>query len=393
MPGNLTPQIEARLTAIRGGAKILSPNVRAIAAYAGHTDCSLATLGFAARIDFDRLLAGTQYQVSFGQSPFAFSRGKAFEQMIAKHGYAATLELLRNNMGFKTTDVRIVNLRNRYQKNGIGLRLRADDTRSLIRQIVRESPAAPNLIDGAVLQTLIGGIPAWFEADTLAARFQGPIHAGEVKSFPVVDGRADPDKLAAALDQVSIYILLTKQLVDDVSGDASLVSSNALLITPKNVGLTPTLTQADVGKRIARIQRLLAGVPDVRSTVERVPPGLNFSKVADCDTDVNSRVDALHEIADRVGTAYAPACLGTCGNCFFCRDRTFRAGSPCLTGPQAVRLLPGVGSFRRAAELTHGAPPSLDETPVAPHLARAGRLYDAATEHLNVFPNAKDIAA
>lgn len=369
---------EARLAAIRATAPSRSPTVRALSAYAQHAECNLATLGFAASVDFDRLLAGTQYQAPFGQSPFAFSRGLAFERIIADRGYASTLELLRTTMGFAVEDAKIVNLREIYSKNREGMRLRANDTRNLIRQLITGNPSAPNLIDGAVLQTIIGGIPAFFEADALAARFGGPIHAGEVKSFPVVDGRADPDKLGAALDQVAMYILFARQLVDSLGANPDLISSLALIITPMNMRLTPTMSSIDVSSRIARNQRLLAKVPNVRDIAAAVPDTVSFGAIADKAAPEARRIDALHELADRVGTNYAPSCLSTCGNALICRERTFRACSPSLSGPQTVRLLPGVRTLQRAAELTEGAPPSADERPVAPQLAQAGRLYDAA---------------
>ena len=41
----------------------------------------------------------------------------------------------------------------------------------------------------------IGGRTAYFEADSVAAFDGGRIHVGEIKSFPKVDGRVDPDKL------------------------------------------------------------------------------------------------------------------------------------------------------------------------------------------------------
>src|SRR5262249_21181509 len=155
-----------------------------------------------------------------------------------------------------------------------------------------------------------------------------------IKSFPVVDGRAEQDKLGAALDQVAIYILLTRHLVDEVGGDASLVSPMALLITPMNVGLKPTLSVQDVTKRISRIERLLASVPDVASVIDAIPQNLTFAAVADLKADEERRVDALHDMAETVGTVYSPTCLSTCGNALFCRERAFRAGLPCVTGPQ-----------------------------------------------------------
>ena len=378
----IPPEVENRLDAIRGNARRRSPTVRALAAYASHADCNLATLGFAAGIDFDQLLVGTRYEAQFGQSPFAFSRGLAFERMIAEHGYAATLDLLRTRMGFSVSDARIINLRSAYPKNALGMGLRAEQTRLLVRQLVTGHPSAPNLIDGAVLQATIGGVPARFEADALAARFGGPIHAGEVKSFPVVDGRADPEKLAGALNQVAIYILLTKRLVDDLGGNADLVSETAMLITPMNVGLRPTISVKDVSRNVERVERILASIPDVRTIATAIPQDVTFAVVADRSADTNRRLDSLHGLADTVGTSYSPACLSTCGNAAFCRHRAFRAGSPCLVGPQAVRLLPGVLSLQRAAELTENAPASPSEAAVAPYLRRAGRLYDVSVQRL-----------
>src|SRR5262245_12681673 len=141
---------------IRGGAPQRSPNVRALAAYAEHSDCPLAALGFAAGVDFDRLLAGTQHQVAFGQSPFAFARGTAFERSLAKNGYAAVLTLLRDKLRFDPRDARIVNLRQGYPPNREGLKLRAHETRVQLTAIVRRNAAAPNLIDGAVLEAEVG---------------------------------------------------------------------------------------------------------------------------------------------------------------------------------------------------------------------------------------------
>jgi hypothetical protein len=128
---------------------------------------------------------------------------------------------------------------------------------------------------------------------------------------------------------------------------------------------------------MARIATVLARVPDAQDIADNVPANVNFGSVADATVEAARRIDALHDIAERVGTSYSPACLATCGNALFCRARAFRAGALCLTGPETVRGLPGVRSIGRAAELTDGAPATAEEAPVAAHLAKAGRLYDA----------------
>ena len=81
------------LQTIRGEAPRRTPSVRTLAAYAQHTDCNLATLGFAAGVDFDRLLKDTPYQAPFGQSPFAFARGLQFEGDVPQVRQAAIRQL------------------------------------------------------------------------------------------------------------------------------------------------------------------------------------------------------------------------------------------------------------------------------------------------------------
>jgi hypothetical protein len=81
-------------------------------------------------------------------------------------------------------------------------------------------------------------------------------------------------------------------------------------------------------------------------------------------------------LVDRVGTSYKPACLTTCGNALFCRERAVGEGLPCAMGAGAVRLLPGVATLDRAEELSRGDTPTPEEDAAAAHLARAGRLYD-----------------
>lgn len=364
-------------TDLRGGAPRRSPTVRVLAAYSGHTDCNLATLAFGASVDMDKLLVSTPFQVQFGQSPFAIGRGEQFERSMRADGYSRTLELLRNKMNFAVTDAKIENLRGRYQLNRHGMTLRAHDTRVLIEKIVARDPYAPNLIDGAVLTATIAGQQAFFEADAIAAKFDSPIHAGEVKSFPVVDGRPDPDKLGSALDQVAVYILLTQDLVDRVGGNPDdAVSMTAMLIAPKNVGLAPTLEIQDVTNRVRRVRGLLRQTVPMLEIAAGLPTGI-FGQIADTNADAGARLDLLDSVAEKVGTRPKSGCLSTCGAARYCRARSVAAGSPVIGGDQIVRLLPGVSSLPRAAELARGAPPTAIEAPVAGQLVRASRLYAA----------------
>jgi hypothetical protein len=374
-----TANLQERLDAIRGNAPRRSPTVRALATFSQHSDCRLASVAFAAGVDLDRLLAGTRLAVPFGQSPFALARGNAFENLLRKDDYAAFFTLLCGLPGFPAGDARAVNLRVGFPRGPDVMERRARATADLVRQIVRGEPGAPVLIDGAVLAATVGGRPAHFEADAAAALAGGLLRVAEVKSFPKVDERVDPEKLGAALDQAAVYILLARALVAELGGDAERrVPARALLVTPRNVGLTPTLSEKDVGPRVHRAQQTLAAVPSAADVAAAVPAGLSFGPVADTGLAERRRLDVLHDLADGVGTAYRPSCLSSCGNARFCRERAFTAGAPCLAGPAAVRLLAGIATIGRAAELSGGATPRAAEAPAAAALERAGRLYDTA---------------
>jgi hypothetical protein len=361
-----------------GKAPTRTPTVRALAAFSGHTTCPTATLAFAAGVDLDQLPTGTAYEMPFGASPFHFSRGETFEALVKRDRYGLLLALLRDQLGFAVVDAKVVDLRSAYPKNTAGLRLRAHETKRLLADIARQDPDAVNLIDGAVLSTKIGGRDAYFEADSLSARFGGQLYVGEIKSFPVVDERADPEKVGSALDQASMYAHLTCETVTAVGGDESIVAREALLITPKNVGLTPTMSVVSIAKRMARVRKLLAAAPNIEQLMTKLPVGAGFADACEEGGDESSRLEAIHTVLDTVGNHYTPDCLKDCGLARVCRERAFQAGAPTLVGAKAIRTLPGVSSLSRAEELASGAPPAASERAAAEQLARAERIYDRA---------------
>jgi hypothetical protein len=373
-PSNASLQ---RLARLASKAPRRPADVRMLARFAANGDCRLATLGFAARVDFDRLLRGTRFEAPFGQSPFAFRRGTRFEGRLHENGYAPLLDLFRTHLGYGAADAGVVDVREGFEKSYQGMTARAQHTELLVRKIVKGAKDAPNLIDGAVLTRVVGGIRAFFEADAVAARFEEPIHVGEVKSFPTVDGHADPEKVGAAVSQVAIYILLLRDLVGKVGGLPELVSSNALLITPLNTGLRPTLTMKAVGREVDRAHRILARAPDATQIAAALPDGLpTFAAVADEAAPERARVAAVSRLADEVGTTYRPVCLSACGLSRLCRYRAASAGEPARVGASLVRLLPGVRSLDRVGELVDGATALPEERPVAEQLVQAARLRE-----------------
>jgi hypothetical protein len=56
----------------------------------------------------------------------------------------------------------------------------------------------------------VAGQAVYLEPDLIAFRSQGRFHVVEVKSFAVIDGQADPSKVAAASIQSAVYVLAVR---------------------------------------------------------------------------------------------------------------------------------------------------------------------------------------
>lgn len=373
------PAAGVTLERIRGRAKEARPSVRRLAAFANVHSCPTAAVAFAARVDTNRALIGTALEMPFGQSPFAIGRGLAFEGLLRSQGHAPLRQALTDGLGVDFSTAGIENLREGYPPNRTGFAMRANVTRSRLLEIVGE-PAEPIVLDGAVLKADVGGLPAWFEADEMAIGVEGKVVVGENKSWPVVDGRpTDEDALGAALDQAATYIYLGRLLLDENGADPGLVSGDAVLITPRNTGLTPVLHRQNVDGRVRRIERLLTAVPQVRDIAADVPASVTFDRVADIALPEAERLNAFHDVVDTLGREYEPAsCLTSCGFAWACRSCAFSEGEPEVVGGAVAQALPGVVTLGRVAEIAAGAPPSSTEEPAAVPIARASRLFDEA---------------
>ena len=371
------PAAATALARVRGQAPEIRANVRRLAAFASVHSCPTAAVAFAARIDTNRVLAGTSMEMPFGQSPFAIGRGVAFEALLRRHGHAELRRVLTAGLDTDFTFAAIENLREGYPPNRTGLRMRATVTQTRMAEIAG-GPPEPVVLDGAVLEADVGGLPAFFEADEMAIGVGGQIIVGENKSWPVVDGKpTDEDALGAALDQAATYVLLGRQTLERSGVDPACMSDSVVLVTPRNTGLAPSLHRQDVASRIRRIQRLLSAVPDVQETAAATPASVTFGVVADTTRPEGVRLAAFGDVTDVLGRVYEPAsCLTSCGFAWACRQRLFADADPAVVGGAVARALPGIASLSRVAELGQGAPASAVEAPAAVPVARAGRLYD-----------------
>jgi hypothetical protein len=363
---------QGMLAKVRGNAPEKRPTMRVLAAATAHNDCAFARLALVTRTDLDKLCDGTYFAAEFGQDPQAFQRGQMFERLVKDHNYGALIQMLREHAAFPKKDVRIRDLRSGVAPNEQGLKLRAAETRQLLRRIVNQAKDAPNIVDGAVLTCTIAGRTAYFEADGLAAASGGKLHVAEMKSFPITDGRCDNDKLGAACDQAAWYALLCRRslIEDKLPPDA--VSDEGFIILPKGVGLSPTMLVQNLASRIRRAEMMLTSIPSIDEMLELVG-SLQFPSLID---EPQVRLEKVEHMMNEVGTNYRPDCLQDCGMAKLCRGRASEVGLATVCGTQIVRLLPGIRTLPRAAELAAGANAAPTEVHAAASLAQAAAVYD-----------------
>lgn len=365
------------LSRFRGELPVKPPNARSLAATIENPGCNARRVFDAAGVDIRSVSERIGAPMPEEQSVFAINRGNRFERDLKADEYAKLLELLRSR-GFKVDAPVVLPLRSKYP---IGphnademLRRRAVETEDAILRMAEGDESAPNLIDGAALQWDFGGATARLETDGIAWRLGGRIRIIEIKSFPIVDGRGDPEKVGAAAWQAAVYVSAISDMLAAAGHDVRLLSTEILLICPKNTSLVPTLAEVDVSRQARALRRLLNGRKQVPDILAALGDDLTLS------TDGMDALTAASHIAsvlERLGTNYLPSCLASCPLAYHCRDRARSVGDPACVGPEVRSSLAGVASLPRVLELAGGAAAASEEAAAAEVLQRANRLLHA----------------
>ena len=80
-----------------------------------------------------------------------------------------------------------------------------------------------------------------------------------------------------------------------------MVSTEALIILPKNVGLQPVATTKDLDRELKRAQRILDAAPRAADIADSLSADLpTFALVADAQREERERLDAMEQILDDV---------------------------------------------------------------------------------------------
>ncbi|WBB72632.1 hypothetical protein O7602_23450 [Micromonospora sp. WMMD1128] len=346
--------MEDRLGEIRGGGPPRRHNARTIAAVTGNPGCTRRAVLDSAGADKPALAERLGFPARFGQSRFAITRGNAFEAQVKADGGVELLRLVAERLGVPVP------------AGATWIDLGGDDDRpERSRVALTVGGDGPALFDHPLLGLEVAGRRVHLEPDLVAARLGGRFHVVEIKSFPVIDGQADPAKVAAAAIQSAVYVLALRELLAAEGHDPELVSHEVVLICPRDFANRPVASLLDVRRQLLVLRRQLARMARVDDLLAAVPAGFTADPAADPAT----LAAALHEVPAR----YAPECLAACELAYFCRhearDRTEALGR------QVREALGGVVEVADVLALADGVrAPDPEQAEAAALLRAAARL-------------------
>jgi len=372
--------IEARLARIRGDATPRNHNARTIAALTSNPGCARRAVLDAAGVDKQRLAAHLGFPASPGQSQFAIGRGNAFEAQVKANGCAELLRLLREHLGLAIPEAFYDNLDE--VAGNAGTEVRHARTRSLFARAAASGSDAGTLFDHPLLRLEVGGRGVYLEPDLIAFQLQGQFHVVEIKSFSVIDGQADGEKVAAAVVQSAVYVLALRNLLGELGIAPEAVADRVVLICPENFSNKPTAAQLDVRRQLTVLRRQLARLEAIGTLVASLPAELTFDLALDKRGMPRRPSGEVTGAVSLVEARYAPECLASCEMAFFCRDEA--AGCTAALGRAVREDLGGVEHTSTVIRLARGQLGHDDaQAEAAEVLRRAARLRaECAAPHL-----------
>jgi hypothetical protein len=364
---------EARLARLRGHVLPRSHTARTIAALASNPGCARRAILDAAGADKQRIAAYTGFPAPFGQSSFALARGTAFEAQVKANGAAELLTLLRERLGLPIPEAHYDDLSE--VGGNTSLDVRYSKTRSLLARAATADMAWGTMFDHPLLRLEVGGRHAFLEPDLIAFQLHGTFRVVEIKSFAIIDGQADPDKVAAAAIQSAVYVLALRAALAEIGLPPESVGNETILVCPENFSNRPVATFLDVRKQLTVLRRQLSRVDRIDDLLDVLPPSLTF----DLDPDVGGvpqrNPSDLAGAIRQVDAAYAPECLSACEMCYFCRDEA--GGCTAALGRDTREELGGVEHVATVLRLASGdylPAEGTDLAEAAELLRRAARL-------------------
>nr|WP_055495344.1 hypothetical protein [Streptomyces sp. TP-A0356] len=334
-------------------------DARALAALAANPGCRRRALLDGAGVNKATLAAALGAPSAFGQSQFAFMRGNSFEARVKADGGAELLRLVREKLDptAQAPDEALV-----PDLAAVGPEGRAARTALALREAT--GARAWTLLDHPMLALDVAGSPTFLEPDAVVVHPDGSWTVVEIKSFPMLDGSADPAKVGAAARQSAVYVLALEEVAARVTPPA-VVRHRVLLVCPKDFSNLPTASPVDVRKQRAVTRRQLARLTRIEEIADALPEGTCFAP--------DLPREELTAAVESVPATYAPECLAACELAFHCRDRSRAQGAVTSYGRSLRAELGGLATVDEVLAAAHGTAGDPDDPAVAA-LRRAARL-------------------
>ncbi|MFJ9734335.1 hypothetical protein ACIRUL_23805 [Streptomyces sp. NPDC101171] len=366
-PPSRTPPPETREKGLRQRlAELRGPDVpakaldaRALAALAANPGCRRRAILDGAGVDKAALAARLGAPSGFGQSQFALTRGNAFEAKVKADGGAELLRLVHSRLdpgaeppaGASVPDLSAHGPEGRTARTALAL---------------REAVAAGGwtLLDHPMLALDVAGSLAFLEPDAVVVHPDGSWTVVEIKSFPMLDGSADPAKVGAAARQSAVYVLALEDVAARLD-PAPAVRHRVLLVCPRDFSNLPTASAVDVRKQRAVTARQLARLTRVEDIAGALPEGTCFAP--------DRPAEELTAAVESVPAAYAPECLSACELAFHCRGRSRADGAVTSLGRPLRAELGGLTTVEDVLAAARGESGDPDDPAVAA-LRRAAAL-------------------
>ncbi|MGW4871002.1 hypothetical protein [Streptomyces chartreusis] len=361
LPRTRGTALRHRLAELRGPdvpAKAL--DARALAALAANPGCKRRAILDGAGVNKAALAGALGSPSAFGQSQFALTRGNAFEAKVKADGGAELLRLVHEKLdrgAEPPAHARVPEL------TATGPEGRTARTALALREAT-EAPGEWTLLDHPMLALDVAGSPAFLEPDAVVVHPDGSWTVVEIKSFPMLDGSADPAKVGAAARQAAVYVLALEQVAARLES-APRVRDRVLLVCPKDFSNLPTASAVDVRKQRAVTARQLDRLTRIEDIADALPAGTCFSPELPA-ADLTAAVES-------VPATYAPECLSACELAFHCRARSLESGAVTSLGRSVRAELGGLTTVEDVLSAARGESGDPDDPAVAA-LRRAARL-------------------
>ncbi|MDG9714238.1 hypothetical protein [Streptomyces sp. DH10] len=362
-----------RLAELRGPdvpAKAL--DARALAALAANPGCARRAILDGAGVNKAALASALGAPSAFGQSQFALTRGNAFEAKVKADGGAELLRLVHEKLDRAAeppAEARVPDL------TATGPQGRTARTALELREATAH-PGAWTLLDHPMLALDVAGSPAFLEPDAVVVHPDGSWTVVEIKSFPLLDGSADPAKVGAAARQAAVYVLALEEVAARLGAEpekapAPRVRHRILLVCPRDFSNLPAASAVDIRKQRAVTARQLTRLTRIEDIAETLPEGTCFSP--------ELPAEELTAAVESVPATYAPECLSACELAFHCRTRSRETGAVTSLGRPVRAELGGLTTVEDVLAAARGEAGDPDDPTVAA-LRRAAALRAEALE-------------